>query len=60
MEKLREELREELYSLIDRYGVDYEKLIVTDNRINKKIINIMTPEEQENVANQILKEIRAN
>lgn len=53
-------LREELYSLIDRHGIDYGKLIVTDKRIHKKNINIMTPEEQEKVANQILKEIRSN
>lgn len=55
-----EKLREELYRLIDCHGIDYEKLIVIDKRIYEKIINVITEEEQEKVANQILKEIRSN
>ncbi|MDU6522147.1 hypothetical protein [Clostridium sp.] len=55
-----EKFREELYRLIDCHGIDFEKLIVTDKRIHEKVINLMTAEEQEKVANQILKEIRSN
>lgn len=33
-----EKLREELYRLIDRHGIDYEKLIVTDRRIHEKLL----------------------
>ncbi|MDU5545052.1 MAG: hypothetical protein E6069_10900 [Clostridium perfringens] len=36
-----EELREELYGLIDRYGIDYEKLIFIDKRLHQKVISVM-------------------
>ena len=55
-----EELREELYKLIDKCGIDYEKLIVTDKRLHKRIIKEMTKEEQNKIANKILRDIILN
>lgn len=55
-----EELREELYKLIDKHGVDYEKLIVTDKRFHERIIKEMTKEEQNKIANKILRDIILN
>nr|WP_278679979.1 hypothetical protein [Clostridium paraputrificum] len=55
-----EKLREELYRLIDKHGLDYEKLIVTDKRLHERIISVMTKEEQNKVANKILRDINLN
>lgn len=37
-----EKLREELHGLIDKHGIDYEKVIVIDNIIHERIISVMT------------------
>ena len=44
-----EKLREELHGLIDKHGIDYEKVIVTDKRLHKRIISAMTkdPKKEE-------------
>lgn len=44
-----EKLREELYGLIDKHGIDYEKLIFIDKRLHQKIISAMTkdPKKEE-------------
>lgn len=33
-----EDLREDLYKAIDKYGLDYEKLIEIDNKLHDEII----------------------
>lgn len=44
-----EKLREELHGLIDKHSIDYEKVIVTDKRLHKRIISAMTkdPKKEE-------------
>lgn len=36
-----EKLREELYKEIDLYGLDYEKIILTDKKLHEEIIKEM-------------------
>ena len=36
-----EKLREELHGLIDKHGIDYEKLVFIDKRLQQKIISVM-------------------
>lgn len=36
-----EKLREELHGLIDKHGIDYEKLMFIDKRLQQKIISVM-------------------
>lgn len=54
-----EELREELHGLIDKHGIDYEKVIVIDKRLHEGIISAMTKDKKK-LEDKILKDISIN